>query len=219
MTEKLYDTFYASTVPIVDGPASYDGFIPTERAVIRMDAYPDPRELADYIRYLDGNDTAYLEYFAFRREADKVPPENRVSPAFLANWGSWSIHDRRAGWCGVCRGTAPWWRARHDPEYQLVNDTLDYLRADETCASQGKWNYAREGPPYIPNWKPTLSDEFTRPWIKKRLPLYVSPDGARRNSDYITVRSIWTMYTLVSLSFFLFVILLIQKRNRGLPKP
>ncbi|KAI9497380.1 hypothetical protein BDB00DRAFT_756785 [Zychaea mexicana] len=207
VTEKLFDTISSSTVPIVDGPQNYEAFIPTSRAAIRMDAYPDPRELADYINYLDKNNTAYLEYFAHRRQQD-IPLKERLNPSFYGNWSSSELYTQRVSWCGVCHGVAHWWRARHDPSYPAPNDQEEYVRTDLSCLAPGKWDYVRRGPPYIPIWKPSMPDEFTRPWMKKRLPLYGVGDG-------LSVRSMWSTYMLLYLVFFSFIALLMYKRRGG----
>ncbi|KAI9318607.1 hypothetical protein BX666DRAFT_1929715 [Dichotomocladium elegans] len=208
VTEKLFDTFQASTVPIVDGPRSYTPFIPTQRSVIRMDAYPDPRELADYIQFLDKNDTAYLEYLSYRRDADSVPAVERVEAPFYTNWSSWELHNNRAYFCSICRGIAPWWRARHDENIELPNDMDAYLRTDLSCRTDKKWDYARKGPPYIPHWKPSLADEFTRPWVKKRIPLY-----SGNQVGEVSARSVWGVYLLLYLIFFTFIAILIRHRR------
>jgi hypothetical protein len=163
-TEKLFDTFMASTVPIVDGPMTYEPYLPNNRSVIRMDAYPDPEKLADYIDYLDKNDTAYLEYIApFRNQ--QVPEQERLDADFYDAWANRTKFDLFSVWCGVCHGVLPWWyqRSLNLTMDGFRPDQLDYLRADKSCRPEGKWAYAAYGPPYLPPWRPTLPDEFTRP--------------------------------------------------------
>lgn len=176
-----------------------------------MDAYPDPRELADYIRYLDGNDTAYMQYFNFRRDnVEFLPLEEQLEPSFVSNWSSWDLYNSRAGWCSICQGIAPWWRARHDPSFEVENDTSKYMRADQSCLPAGKWDYVKRGPPYIPNWKPSRLDEFTRPWVKKRIPIY---SLGQDDGNGISIRSIWLAYSFLCILFFAFVIFLQQRRQ------
>lgn len=162
VTEKLADTIAMSAVPIVDGPASYKGFIPTERSVIHMDAYPDPKDLADYIDYLDKNDTAYLEYLAFRRDAINIAPKDRLEPTFIERWSDTIAHKMRSSYCSVCRGVLPWWEARSKKEH-YVKSSKNLFLADTSCSPEGKWSYISFGPPYSPKWTPTPRDEFTRP--------------------------------------------------------
>jgi hypothetical protein len=164
-TEKLYDTLAMSAVPIVDGPPSYEGYIPTKRSVIHMDAYPDPKDLADYIMYLDGNDTAYLEYLSFRRDAINIAPKDRLEPAFISNWSDTLAHNTRSSYCSVCRGMIPWWAYKSNPKQKATYQDphqKDIFLVDQSCSLSGKWNYAQDGPPYNPNWTPRPRDEFTR---------------------------------------------------------
>ncbi|KAG1152378.1 hypothetical protein G6F37_000210 [Rhizopus arrhizus] len=161
-TEKLYDTFMMSAVPIVDGPSSYRGYLPTNRSVIYMDAYPDPKDLADYIDYLDKNDTAYLEYLSFRRDAVNLAAKDRLEPAFIDQWGDALEHKKRSDYCSICRGVLPWWQARHASN-TTYEDKSERFLADQSCQPAGKWDYITHGRPYTPSWKPRPRDEFTRP--------------------------------------------------------
>jgi len=165
-TEKLYDTLALSAVPIVDGPASYAGYIPTNRSVIYMDAYPDPKDLADYITYLHNNDTAYLEYLSFRQHAIDVAPKNRLEPEFISRWNDTMDFNQKSSYCSVCRGVLPWWsyknNLRQKRPYRDPNEANIFL-VDDTCSAPGKWNYIADGPPYQPHWIPRPRDEFTRP--------------------------------------------------------
>ncbi len=55
-------------VPIVLGAYKED-YISTlpPQSYINVDDFRSMRELADYVKYLDGNDTAYAAYFAWRQ--------------------------------------------------------------------------------------------------------------------------------------------------------
>ncbi|PHZ14736.1 uncharacterized protein RHIMIDRAFT_311964 [Rhizopus microsporus ATCC 52813] len=163
VTEKLYDTFMMSAVPIVDGPSSYEGYLPTNRSVIYMDAYPDPKDLADYINYLDKNDTAYLEYLSFRRDALKIAANDRLEPAFISNWSDTIAHKKRSDYCSICRGVLPWWKNRHTAGSDVYKDESERFLVDDSCQPGGKWNYISLGRPYNPSWEPRPLDEFTRP--------------------------------------------------------
>jgi hypothetical protein len=165
-TEKLYDTLALSAVPIVDGPPTYEGYIPTNRSVVYMDAYPDPKNLADYINFLHNNDTAYLEYLSFRQQAIDIAPKNRLEPKFISRWNDTMAFNQKSSYCSVCRGALPWWAYKSNPaqtnKYHDPNEA-DIFLADTSCSAPGKWNYIANGPPYKPNWTPRLPDEFTRP--------------------------------------------------------
>jgi hypothetical protein len=69
VTEKLWKAFYAGVVPIVDGPLDYDKFLPSDRSVIRADAFPSISDLAHYLLYLTNNRTAYMEYLPWKQNS------------------------------------------------------------------------------------------------------------------------------------------------------
>lgn len=179
-TEKLYDSLSLSAVPIVDGPPTYDDYIPTNRSVIHMDAYPDPKDLADYINYLHSNDTAYLEYLSFRQQAIDIAPKNRLQSKFISRWNDTIAFNQKSSYCSVCRGVLPWWAYKSNPaqinEYHDPNEA-DIFLADASCSAPGKWNYIANGPPYQPNWIPRPTDEFTRPNFTLQQPQSTTGDN------------------------------------------
>eukprot|EP01129_Flabellula_baltica_P005570 TRINITY_DN202_c0_g1_i1.p1 TRINITY_DN202_c0_g1~~TRINITY_DN202_c0_g1_i1.p1 ORF type:complete len:430 (+),score=69.96 TRINITY_DN202_c0_g1_i1:12-1301(+) len=77
VTEKYWKTLAAGLIPIVDGPDDYSAFLPSEKSVIRMDQYT-PEELAEYLKYLVSNHTAYLEYMPW-----KTDPDFQYSDSFI----------------------------------------------------------------------------------------------------------------------------------------
>lgn len=69
VTEKFfYALNSARIIPVVLGWARYDHYIPTS-AYIDVRNFTSPKTLAEYLHYLDGNNTAYLEYFQWRQYA------------------------------------------------------------------------------------------------------------------------------------------------------
>lgn len=212
MTEKLFDTFLASTVPIVDGPKSYDGFIPNEQSIIRMDAYPDPRELAAYIDYLDKNDTAYLEHLSFRTQVLDVAPRDRLDPSFIGNWSDPALHNLRNSWCSVCRGMVPWWDARkNNGTPPLLDD--DRLVVDDTCSPKGKWDYVLNGPPYIPDWEP--SKPYTIPSANDTSSnSLLEEDRFITMDDITTARLVWMIEILAGALFISIVFGITFKRRQ-----
>ncbi|KAI8097198.1 uncharacterized protein BX664DRAFT_258094 [Halteromyces radiatus] len=220
VTEKLFDTFMASTVPIVDGPNHYEPYLPNNRSVIRMDAYPDPRKLADYINYLDKNDTAYLEYIAPFRD-QTVPEQERLDVDFYAQWGDRTKFDLTSAWCGVCHGILPWWQALHNTSMDFQQDQMNYLRADTSCSPAGKWDYITYGPPYLPHWRPSLPDEFTRPNHPNHRKL--APYSIRSLHTYgmdDSSKMTWMIFSFYCSLFTGFLcFLLYRKRTRPSPFP
>ncbi|KAI8088969.1 uncharacterized protein BX664DRAFT_263696 [Halteromyces radiatus] len=163
VTEKLMDTLKFSAVPIVDGPNSYDGYLPNQRSAIRMDAYPDPRDLAKYIRFLDENDDAYLAYLKYRKDALIKPPKDRLDSSFISLWSDQTAHDYRVSWCSICRHMVTTWDERHNNKNIKSNNSQkeDRFLVDNSCMMEPKWDYAANGPPYQSySWIPTEKDEF-----------------------------------------------------------
>lgn len=69
VTEKFWDkALRHRTVPIVYGPMreSYEKMAPPH-SFIHVDEFADIAALVKYIKYLDGNDAAYNEYFEWRK--------------------------------------------------------------------------------------------------------------------------------------------------------
>ncbi|XP_048247307.1 glycoprotein 3-alpha-L-fucosyltransferase A-like [Haliotis rufescens] len=57
ITEKFYNTFMTSAIPIVRGGADYERLLP-EGTFINTASFDSPKSLANYIRYLERNETA-----------------------------------------------------------------------------------------------------------------------------------------------------------------
>jgi len=69
VTEKFFFALHsARIIPVVLGWARYDHYIPST-GYIDVRNFTSPRQLAEYIDYLDKNTTAYLEYFQWRQYA------------------------------------------------------------------------------------------------------------------------------------------------------
>ncbi len=66
-TEKIYRTLQYDVIPIVLGGANYSAYLPHKSYINVMD-YRSPKQLADYLKYLTQNRTAYLEYFKWKEK-------------------------------------------------------------------------------------------------------------------------------------------------------
>ena len=53
-------------VPVVRGPANYSHLVPPN-SVINARDFSSPKELAEYLRYLDAHHSKYMEYFQWKR--------------------------------------------------------------------------------------------------------------------------------------------------------
>ncbi|CAK8678734.1 unnamed protein product [Clavelina lepadiformis] len=70
VTEKFWNNAINSDqVPVVWGPSKEDiTALAPEGSFIHVDDFKSPSSLAEYLMYLDSNDTAYREYFRWREE-------------------------------------------------------------------------------------------------------------------------------------------------------
>ncbi|XP_061699885.1 4-galactosyl-N-acetylglucosaminide 3-alpha-L-fucosyltransferase 9-like [Syngnathoides biaculeatus] len=68
ITEKFYNPLGVGTVPVVLGPSrdDYEKAIQGD-AFIHVEDFASPKELADYLLFLDKNEDMYLKYFKWRR--------------------------------------------------------------------------------------------------------------------------------------------------------
>ncbi len=63
----IYMDFRNDMVPIVMGGSREDYFnMAPPNSYIHVDDFASPGHLAEYLRYLDRNDTAYASYFAWK---------------------------------------------------------------------------------------------------------------------------------------------------------
>ena len=67
ITEKFWRPLYAGSVPIVKGSPTVIDWAPSEHSVILIDDYKSPKELADYLLYLDKNDDEYEKYLMYKK--------------------------------------------------------------------------------------------------------------------------------------------------------
>ena len=65
VTEKFFKVLNLDVVPIVFGGANYSEIAP-EKSYINAAGFESPKELANYLKYLDQNNTAYAEYFEWK---------------------------------------------------------------------------------------------------------------------------------------------------------
>lgn len=68
ITEKFWRPLYAGVVPIVRGSPTVKDWAPSEKSIIVAEDFPTPKDLADYLKFLDGNDAEYEKYLTWKME-------------------------------------------------------------------------------------------------------------------------------------------------------
>ena len=66
VTEKFFDPLISGSVPVYRGAPNVDLFAPGVNSFIDASKFAGPRELAEFLVYLDNNDEAYRSYLAWR---------------------------------------------------------------------------------------------------------------------------------------------------------
>ena len=86
VTEKFWKFLNGNLVPVVLGGANYDKIAPPHSFINAMD-FSSPNDLAEYLKYLISNSTAYNEYFKFEnlsKTIDREPIFVQISiPIFI----------------------------------------------------------------------------------------------------------------------------------------
>lgn len=67
VTEKLFGVLVAGSVPLYHGAPNGKKFGPSEKSMLFANDFGTPEKMAEHILYLDGNDTAYEEYLAWKK--------------------------------------------------------------------------------------------------------------------------------------------------------
>lgn len=66
MTEKLWRPLHQGCVPVYRGSPSVADWLPSERSAILVDDFASPRELAQYLKALDGDDAEYARFLEYK---------------------------------------------------------------------------------------------------------------------------------------------------------
>ena len=67
ITEKLWRPLVLGSVPIYKGSPTVQDWMPNNHSVILVDDFESPKQLANFIKRLDGNDGEYAKYLEFKR--------------------------------------------------------------------------------------------------------------------------------------------------------
>nr|XP_060625159.1 alpha-(1,3)-fucosyltransferase 11 isoform X1 [Anolis sagrei ordinatus] len=66
MTEKLWRPMHVGAVPVYRGSPSVRDWMPDDHSIILIDDFGSPKELAEYIDFLDRNPDEYLKYLEYK---------------------------------------------------------------------------------------------------------------------------------------------------------
>lgn len=85
VTEKFFDPLVVGTVPVYLGAPNVDRFAPGDHCFINTSDFSNPKDLAEYLLYLDRDESAYAAYFAwkerpFRSSFDRLLAGQEVPP-------------------------------------------------------------------------------------------------------------------------------------------
>ncbi|XP_076058074.1 alpha-(1,3)-fucosyltransferase C-like isoform X2 [Oratosquilla oratoria] len=114
-TEKFFDILKYDVVPVVYGFGNYIKQAPHHSYIDVLD-FADVEDLAQYLKYLNSNDTAYNEYFEWK--------------SYYKVHTGWSNSMR--SWCELCR------RLHEDKALATYHDLEDWFVAKSHCASGHK---------------------------------------------------------------------------------
>ncbi|XP_041485656.1 alpha-(1,3)-fucosyltransferase 10-like [Lytechinus variegatus] len=67
VTEKLWRPLILGSVPVYRGSPTVRDWLPDNNSAVVVDDYRSPKELADHLKYLDGNDEAYKKLLNFKK--------------------------------------------------------------------------------------------------------------------------------------------------------
>ncbi|XP_068203767.1 alpha-(1,3)-fucosyltransferase C-like [Palaemon carinicauda] len=110
VTEKFFKVLLYNMVPVVYGGADYKAIAPT-KSYINVRDFPTIKALADYLLYLNSNDTAYNEYFRWKRHYD-----------VLAVSGS-----KNLAWCDLCK------KLHTDSKHSVYPNIRDWFIKQARC--------------------------------------------------------------------------------------
>ncbi|EGG19524.1 glycosyltransferase [Cavenderia fasciculata] len=91
VSEKVYTCLLSGSLPIYMGAPNIDDFVP-RNSVIKTNDFESPQHLVKYLKYLMTNETAYNEYFEWKKE---VYPE-----MFKQKYSRCAFY---AGDCDICK--------------------------------------------------------------------------------------------------------------------
>ncbi|XP_078576986.1 GDP-fucose protein O-fucosyltransferase 4-like [Branchiostoma floridae x Branchiostoma japonicum] len=92
MTEKLFRPLHLGVVPIYWGSEAAKDWMPNDHSVILKDDFASPKELADFINFLDQNDEEYLKFLEYRKP-DGITNRLLVEEMEKRPWGPGTMNE------------------------------------------------------------------------------------------------------------------------------
>ncbi|KAM4709654.1 LOW QUALITY PROTEIN: GDP-fucose protein O-fucosyltransferase 3 [Discoglossus pictus] len=86
ITEKLWRPLKLGAVPVYYGAPNIEDWLPSNKSAIIVDKFAHPKELAQFIKQLDGNDTLYMEFIEWKLQG-QISNKNLVSAMRNRKWG------------------------------------------------------------------------------------------------------------------------------------
>ncbi|XP_066953050.1 alpha-(1,3)-fucosyltransferase C-like [Macrobrachium rosenbergii] len=119
-TEKIFNVLRYNVIPVVYGLLNYTAHVPPGSYINALD-FPTAKSLADYLQYLDKNDTAYNEYFRWK--------------AYHTFPVEWSMLAKP--WCDLCA------RLHEDQTRKVYGDLHKWFITDSKCLTDETPEIAR----------------------------------------------------------------------------
>lgn len=134
VSEKFWrNSLHEGAVPIVFGPHPDDvKAMAPEKSYIHTEDFATPKELVDYLNYLDNNDTAYLEYHSWRNGApDFTEPMMGGTEKMLCGACQELLKRKNAGYPKrmIKSVSSWWWMNTHDELCVQGADIPEWLRS------------------------------------------------------------------------------------------
>ncbi|MEE6459963.1 hypothetical protein FKM82_000804 [Ascaphus truei] len=86
ITEKLWRPLKLGAVPVYYGATNIDEWLPSNKSAIIVNRFAHPKDLAEYIKELDKNDTLYMEFLEWKLQGH-IRNKNLVSTMKARKWG------------------------------------------------------------------------------------------------------------------------------------
>ncbi|XP_053559192.1 alpha-(1,3)-fucosyltransferase 10 [Bombina bombina] len=86
ITEKLWRPLKLGAIPVYYGAPNIEDWLPSNRSAIIVNTFSHPKDLAQFIKRLDGNDTLYMEFLDWKLR-NHISNKNLISAMKNRKWG------------------------------------------------------------------------------------------------------------------------------------